>query len=101
MAELGRRIMHLSTARAENISGRAAEVVDAARDAGFEGLALAESGHKPDESAALVWAESMRERYNVFGHVEEGESVRVEQEPVVRGGVVQEKGMVRKSRGGR
>ena len=100
MAELGKRIMHLNVATAENISGLAAEVIDAARDAGFEGLAPVNSHHISEESCVLLWAESMRARYNVFGHVEDGDSVRVEQEPVVRGGDVLEKGLVRKKRGG-
>jgi hypothetical protein len=99
MAELGKRIMELHAASADNLRGVAEEVVDAARDAGFEGLA-GPSGSRPSGAAAVVaWAESLRERYNVFGHVEMGDFVRVEQEPVVRGGEVLEKGLVRKQRG--
>jgi hypothetical protein len=101
-AELGRRIMGLHAASAEELSGCAEDVVDAAREAGFEGLdGRARFRQTADTPRGRVteWAESMGERYNVFGHVEPGDRVRVEQEPVVLHGEIREKGLVRKQRG--
>ena len=100
ITELGKRIMELHAASADKLPGLAQEVIDAARDAGFEGLdGLNASRHTTDEGV-LTWVDSMRERYGTFGHIEAGDMVRVEQEPVVRDGEVLEKGLVRKQRGG-
>ncbi len=103
MSELGKRIMGLHAASANDLPGLADDVIDAARDAGFEGLQGPANFRQTSdrrESQVLEWAESMRERYNVFGHVEPGDAVRIEQEPVVFSGEVREKGLVRKQRGG-
>ena len=94
--------MELHATSADNLPGLAQDVINAARDAGFEGLegpvGFGQTANRRD-TQVLEWAESMRERYNVFGHVEAGDVVRVEQEPVVFRGELREKGLVRKQRG--
>lgn len=92
--ELGKRIMELHAASADTLAGLAEEVVDAARDAGFEGLE-----ERNGDDSVLTWADAMSIRYSTFGHIEVGDRVRVEQQPVVRDGEVLEKGLVRKQRG--
>ncbi|HEY4260700.1 MAG TPA: hypothetical protein VGM98_11095 [Schlesneria sp.] len=99
ITELGKRIMELHMAPADQLAGLAEEVVDAARDAGFEGLDGRTGSHQAGDSDLLVWADSMSGRYNTFGHIEAGDKVRVEQKPVVRDGEVFDKGLVRKHRG--
>jgi hypothetical protein len=102
MAELGRRIMDMHAASAENLPGLAQDVINAARRAGYDGLdgpvAFGKAGdHR--KASMFEWVESMRERYNVFGQVEPGDRVRVEEEPVIFRGQVSKKGLVRKERG--
>ena len=99
MAELGKRIMELNVSSTENLPGLARDVVDAARDAGFEGLVIASDSTNSDDRNVLTWVESMSERYDSFGHVEAGDIVLVEREPVVRSGDLLKKGLVRKKRG--
>ena len=49
----------------------------------------------------FVWQEDMRDKYDIFGHVEPGDMVQVEDPPVILEGTVRRKGLVRKVRGGR
>lgn len=102
IAELGRRMIELHSASAVALPGVAEDVIETARAAGFEGL----DGHlafgsdqSEREEQLLEWDEPMRERFNAFGHIEAGDMVRVEQEPVIRNGEILQKGLVRKKRG--
>jgi len=110
---LGRRIVELFAATTERLPGAAEDVIAAARDAGFDGLdgpaqfrvpPIQQLGRNPEavarsEESLLTWNESMRLHYRVFGHIEIGDTVRVEQEPVLFRGEVQAIGLVRKHRG--
>ena len=67
---------------------------------GLQGLAGAARFTEPGaaERTRLRWRPEFAERYLTFGLVEEGDTVIVEDEPVVQNGVVLEKGRVRKQR---
>ena len=99
IAELGKRIIELNSSTPENLQGHVQDVIESARDAGFEGLDNATTSSKSNDKSVLTWAEPMRERYDSFGYVEDGDTVFVEQEPVVRSGDLLKKGLVRKQRG--
>jgi MFS family permease len=43
---------------------------------------------------SLKWSESLKERYDTFGYVKMGEMVSVEEEPIVKNGMVLRKGQV-------
>lgn len=102
IAQLGKRIIELHHASTVTLSGVAQDVIDAARNAGFEGLDEPADFCRSEDRRdieVLEWSESMRERYNVFGHIEAGDIAQIEQHPVVFRGEVREKGLVRKQRG--
>ena len=71
-----------------------------ARNCGFEGLegAPAFSAGAADEQSVIAWTNDMLNKYETFGHVAEGDKVRVERRPVVFDGKVMERGLVRKIR---
>ena len=48
----------------------------------------------------LYWSEEMREKYETFGLVEEGDPVAIMDEPVIQNGSVVKKGQVKKSKRG-
>jgi len=55
-------------------------------------------GVEVDEKKTFCWQPEHRERYEVFGHVEPGEHVVIERQPVVVCDKVLRKGLVRKIR---
>lgn len=44
----------------------------------------------------LIWEEWMCERYQTVGIIRPGDTVKIEEEPIIRDGAVEQKGMVRK-----
>ncbi len=77
------------------------ELIQAARNYGFEGLDgppvfAADRGTSQD---VLVWKKGLQNQYETFGLVAEGDRVTVERTPVIFEGEVLERGLVRKVRG--
>jgi hypothetical protein len=102
LAALARQLYAIQDSSPEQLPVAAAELIQQARNAGFEGLEGEPSFLVPARPREpLAWKKEMAERYETFGHVEEGDPVRVEREAVVRHGQVLVRGLVRKARGGR
>lgn len=77
------------------------ELIQAARNYGFEGLdgPPAFADDRGPSQNVLVWKKGLLNQYETFGHVAEGDRVTVERTPVVFEGEVLERGLVRKVRG--
>lgn len=84
----------------ESLSVAADELIQEARNCGFEGLegAPAFSSGAGGEQSVIAWTRNLLNKYETFGHVAEGDKVRVERRPVVFDGRVMERGLVRKLR---
>ncbi|MCP4453939.1 MAG: hypothetical protein GY809_20955 [Planctomycetes bacterium] len=100
LRELSRKIYALHHASQDGLAVTADEVIQAARNLGFEGL-----DGQPEFMASargacetLVWQASLAGQYEVFGHITDGDSVRVERKPVVLEGRMMSRGLVRKVR---
>jgi hypothetical protein len=46
----------------------------------------------------IVWTNDLQSKYETFGHVAEGDQVKIERQPVIFDGRVMERGLVRKLR---
>ncbi len=85
----------------ENIPLVIDELVQELETHGFE---IPEETEMPEYSVTvtpeqlLVWDDSMKERYKTMGIIRPGDTVKVEEEPIVRDGVVEKIGLVRKIR---
>jgi len=88
---LVQKIMALRRVSTDQLSVARDELCDELLNHGFE-MAL--------ESSNMLWCEEHQGKYDVFGHVEQGDKVVIEREPVVFQGTVCKKGLVRKLRGG-
>jgi len=97
MAEL---IYSLHAASNESLPVAADELIQEARNCGFEGLegppAFMTSAE--GEQTVLAWTKDLLNKYEAFGDIAEGDKVKVERRPVVFGGSVIERGLVRKLR---
>ena len=100
LRRLGKLIYTLQQAPPESLPVVAHELIQEAKNSGFEGLeglpAFLEARHESDET--LVWKEELRTRYESFGHIAEGDQVTVERPPVVFGGKIVQRGLVRRIR---
>jgi hypothetical protein len=97
---IAERIYLLHSASSESLSVVADELIQEARNCGFDGLDdppvfLSSAG---DEQTVLVWTKDLLSRYETFGDITEGDQVRVERRPVVFSGSVIGRGLVRKLR---
>jgi hypothetical protein len=84
----------------ESLSVAVDELIQEARNCGFEGLegAPAFSSGADDDQSVIAWTSDLANKYETFGHVAQGDKVRVERQPVVFDGKVMERGLVRKLR---
>jgi len=83
----------------ESLSVAADELIQQARNCGFEGLEGAPAfSSAAGEQSVIAWTSDLLTRYETFGHVAEGDKVKVERRPVVFDGEVMERGLVRKLR---
>jgi hypothetical protein len=98
--KIGRLIHSLHRASAESLPVVAHELIEEAKNSGFEGLdGPPEFIEKtPAEKQVIVWKPDLRNRYEAFGHIVEGDRVAVERPAVIFGGRVVERGLVRKVR---
>ena len=100
LRKLSRKIYALHHATEPSLSVTADELIQEARNLGFEGLDgspvfLSLPSQVRD---VIAWRSSLSDQYDVFGHVQEGDSVQVERKPVVLDGKLMERGLVRKVR---
>ncbi len=84
----------------ESLSVAADELIQEARNCGFEGLegSPAFSAAAAGGQSVIAWTSDLLTKYETFGHVAAGDKVRVERKPVVFDGQVMERGLVRKLR---
>jgi hypothetical protein len=103
ISELGDMIQALHHTSKENLPVAVEELILEAKNQGFEGLDGPSQfrGSDAPEQIILSWTEDLRERYDVFGHVEPGDDVIVQIQPVTFNGAIRKKGSVRKKRKGR
>lgn len=89
----------LHRAPAESLPVVAHELIQEAKNSGFEGLegppAFLEAGRQEE---TITWRQDLQNRYETFGHITEGDRVMVERPAVVLGGQVVQRGLVRKVR---
>ena len=100
LRQLSRKIYSLHHASQDGLAVTADEVIQAARNLGFEGLEGQPEFMASAQGAreTLVWQASLAGQYEMFGHITDGDSVRVERKPVVLEGKMMSRGLVRKVR---
>ena len=97
---IAERIYFLHGTSVESLPIAADELIREARNCGFEGLDappvfLSSPG---GEQTVLTWTKELLSRYEAFGDITEGDQVKVERQPIIFGGSVIERGLVRKLR---
>jgi len=96
---LAKVIYALHQACPESLAVVADELIQEARNSGFEGLqgapAFTAAGAREE---TLVWKKNLQSKYETFGHVTEGDRVTIERPAVVFVGKVVQRGLVRKVR---
>jgi hypothetical protein len=100
LRRVGRLIYALHRANPELLPVVAHELIQEAKNSGFEGLEgqPAFLDNTPSEKEILTWKPDLRTRYETFGHIVEGDPVMVERQAVILGGEVVQRGLVRKVR---
>jgi len=97
---LGKVIYALHSASSESLPVIADELIQEARNCGFEGLdgspAFLSSVVGPQ--SVIFWTDDLQSKYETFGHIAEGDQVKIERQPVIFDGKVMERGLVRKLR---
>lgn len=100
LKRLGKLIYLLHQAQAASLPIVAHELIQEAKNSGFEGLegepVFLEASQ--DENEVLTWSPDLAGRYETFGHIIEGDRVTVERRAVVFGGQIVQRGLVRKVR---
>ena len=100
LRRLGKLVYSLHEATTELLPVIAHELIQEAKNSGFEGLegqpAFAETG--PEAKETITWSQDLQSKYEAFGHVTEGDRVTVERPAVVFGGQIVQRGLVRKVR---
>jgi hypothetical protein len=97
---IGGLIYALHRTTPESLSVAADELIQEARNCGFEGLegSPAFLAAADDKQSVIAWTTDLVTKYEAFGDVTEGDKVRIERQPVVFDGNVMERGLVRKLR---
>ena len=100
MRKIGRLIASLHQATPDSLPVVAHELIQQAKNSGFAGL---EGLPRFLEAAAgeeeiRIWKPDLQSQYEAFGHIVEGDRVVVERPPVIFGGQVVQRGLVRKVR---
>jgi hypothetical protein len=108
LRRIGKLVYALHRAPAESLPVVAHELIQEAKNSGFEGLEgqpaflpaaplrVGEADHAANE--ITTWRPDLRTRYETFGDIAEGDPVRIERPAVVFGGKVVQRGLVRKIR---
>lgn len=101
LRRIGKLIYALHQAPTQSLPVIAHELVQEAKNSGFEGLegqpAFLDKGR--EEKQTILWKQDLQTRYETFGHVSEGDEVTIERPAVVFGGKIVQRGLVRKVRG--
>jgi hypothetical protein len=102
---LAKVIYALHQAPPDTLAVVADELIQEARNSGFEGLEgqpafMAGTGASGLRADTLTWANELQSKYETFGHVAEGDRVSIERPAVVFDGKVVQRGLVRKVRDG-
>jgi hypothetical protein len=99
-ADLARAIQGLHRADGAGLPTAAEAVLLEARRMGLDGVSVPPrfTRSAPSERPRLRWGPELAEQYRTFGLIEEGDTVIVEDEPVILNGSLLEKGLVRKQR---
>lgn len=100
LRRIGKLIYALHRTGSESLPVVAHELIQEAKNSGFEGLEgpPAFLQETRAESQILTWKPDLQSRYETFGHIVEGDQVRVERQAVILGGRVVQRGLVRKIR---
>ncbi|MDT8303915.1 MAG: hypothetical protein RQ760_20705 [Sedimentisphaerales bacterium] len=97
---LGKLIYAMHSSSSESLPVMADEMIQEARNCGFEGLdgspAFLSSVVGPQ--SVIFWTNDLQIKYETFGHIAEGDQVKIERQPVIFDGKVMERGLVRKLR---
>jgi hypothetical protein len=100
LRKISKLVYALHRTSAETLPVVAHELIEEAKNSGFEGLdgspAFLEAGR--DEKETMTWRPDLQNKYETFGHITEGDQVVVERPAVVLGGEVVQRGLVRKVR---
>lgn len=99
-AGLARAIQDLHRSDAANLPAAAEALLLEARRMGLEGVSVPPRFGQTEraERRCLRWGPELEQAYRPFGLIEDGDTVIVEDEPVIQNGRVLEKGHVRKQR---
>jgi hypothetical protein len=97
---LGKLIYAMHSASSESLPVMADELIQEARNCGFEGLegSPAFLSSVVDLQSVIFWTNDLQNKYETFGHIAEGDQVKVERQPVIFDGKIKERGLVRKLR---
>lgn len=100
LRKIGKLIYTLHRAEPETLPVVADELIQEAKNSGFEGLegAPAFLEKTGEQRQRLTWKPDLQGKYETFGHIVEGDAVLVERPAVVLGGRVVQRGLVRKVR---
>ncbi|HYN77184.1 MAG TPA: hypothetical protein VES73_05265 [Lamprocystis sp. (in: g-proteobacteria)] len=98
--DLARAIQGLHRTDSAGLPTAAEAVLLEARRLGLDGLTAPPRFAQPDQATRprLRWDPDLAQQYRAFGLIEDGDTVIVEDEPVIVNGTVLEKGRVRKQR---
>jgi hypothetical protein len=100
LRKIGKLIYALHRTDPESLPVVAHELIQEAKNSGFEGLeglpAFLDNAHAQRE--VLTWKPDLQTRYETFGYIVEGDQVMVERPAVILGGRVVQRGLVRKVR---
>jgi len=100
LRRVGKLIYTLHRTPAESLPVVAHELIQEAKNAGFENLegppAFVDAGREEQET--IVWKPDLQSKYETFGHIAEGDQVVIERPAVVLGGEIVQRGLVRKVR---
>ena len=99
LRSIGKLVYALHHTPAESLPVVAHELIQEAKNSGFEGLDGAPAflaGRREEQT--LIWRKDLQSRYETFGHITEGDEVVVERSAVVLDGEIVHRGLVRKLR---
>jgi len=100
LRRIGKLIYALHRTGSESLPVVAHELIHEAKNSGFEGLeglpVFLDDTRAEDQT--LTWQPDLQSRYETFGHIVEGDQVRVERQAVILGGRIVQRGLVRKVR---
>lgn len=95
--DIARALYDLKNASPDGLVAAAEGLLIEAANGGYEGLRGTPSFVKPSGPSVFSWSADLLDRYEPFGYYDEGDPVMEERAPIVKDGVVLEKGVVRRA----